>query len=50
MRRQGAWPRGLPKLGLASAVPLILVPAVVNGFVLGPIWYVWLGLALRRAS
>jgi hypothetical protein len=27
--------------------PLILVPAVLNGFVVGPVWYIWLGLALR---
>jgi hypothetical protein len=29
--------------------PIILVPALLNGFVVGPAWYVWLGLGLRRA-
>jgi hypothetical protein len=28
--------------------PLILVPALLNGFVANPIFYVWLGLALLR--
>jgi hypothetical protein len=32
------------------ASPLILIPAVLNGFLVGPAWYVWLGLALRRAE
>ncbi len=33
---------------LSPASLVILVPAVVNGFVVTPIWYVWLGLALLR--
>jgi hypothetical protein len=30
--------------------PLILVPAVLNGFVVGPVWYIWLGLSLRAEA
>ena len=30
-----------------ASSPLILVPAVLNGFVVGPAWYIWLGLSLR---
>jgi hypothetical protein len=30
------------------ASPLILVPAALTGFIVNPLWYVWLGLALRR--
>jgi hypothetical protein len=30
--------------------PLILIPAILNGFVVGPVWYVWLGLALRAEA
>ncbi len=33
---------------LNAASPVILVPAIVNGFLIQPAWYVWLGLALRR--
>ena len=28
--------------------PAILVPALLNGFLLNPIFYAWLGLALLR--
>jgi hypothetical protein len=35
---------------LNAASPIILVPAVLNGFLLQPAWYVWLGLTLRRRS
>jgi len=28
--------------------PVILVPALLNGFLINPIFYVWLGLALLR--
>lgn len=31
---------------LDPANPIVLVPALVNGFVAGPLWYVWLGVAL----
>jgi hypothetical protein len=28
--------------------PLIVIPALLTGFLLNPTWYIWLGLALRR--
>jgi len=28
--------------------PLIVIPALLNGFILNPIWYVWLGVSLLR--
>lgn len=28
--------------------PVILVPALLNGFLVNPIFYLWLGLALLR--
>ncbi len=28
--------------------PLILIPAVLSGFLVNPIWYIWLGLILWR--
>ncbi|HVC32362.1 MAG TPA: hypothetical protein VNL16_02510 [Chloroflexota bacterium] len=33
---------------LSPASLIILVPALLNGFIVNPIWYVWLGLALLR--
>jgi hypothetical protein len=27
---------------------IILIPAALTGFVINPIWYIWLGVALRR--
>jgi len=30
--------------------PLLLVAAVLSGFVLNPVWYAWLGLELRRET
>jgi hypothetical protein len=33
---------------LEPASPVILVPAIVNGFLIGPAWYIWLGVALGR--
>lgn len=35
---------------LDASSPLILAPAALEGFVVNPIWYVWLGFALRRTS
>ena len=29
--------------------PLVLVPAGLEGFIVNPAWYIWLGFALRRA-
>lgn len=33
---------------LSPSNPLVLVPAALEGFIVNPAWYVWLGLALRR--
>jgi hypothetical protein len=30
--------------------PVLLVAALLAGFVVNPIWYVWLGLELRRGA
>ena len=30
--------------------PLVLGPALVEGFVVNPVWYLWLGVALRREA
>lgn len=35
---------------LDPSSPLILAPAALEGFVVNPVWYVWLGLALRERS
>ena len=35
-------------LVLDATSPLVLVPALVVGFLASPIWYVWLGLSLLR--
>jgi len=34
---------------LTSTSPLVLLPAALTGFVVNPLWYVLLGLALRRS-
>ena len=34
---------------LKPASPLILGPALLNGFLINPAWYIWLGLVLWRA-
>jgi len=28
--------------------PVILIPALLTGFLVNPAWYIWLGTALRR--
>jgi len=33
---------------LAPTSPLILIPALLTGFVVNPAWYIWLGLVLLR--
>jgi hypothetical protein len=33
---------------LDATSPVIVMPAVLTGFVVSPIWYIWLGLSLRR--
>ncbi len=30
--------------------PLVLVPALLAGFIASPVWYIWLGLNLRRSQ
>lgn len=35
---------------LTASNPLVLGPAAIEGFLVNPIWYVWLGFALRRAA
>lgn len=35
---------------LDPANPIILVPALLNGFILGPLFYLWLGAALWRPA
>lgn len=35
---------------LDAASPIIVVPAIVNGFVLAPAWYIWLGLVFWRRA
>ncbi len=29
--------------------PIIVIPALLTGFVINPLWYVWLGLELWRS-
>jgi hypothetical protein len=63
MRGYGDWPPGLVYVGFASAVllvlvyllrliipssPVLLAPAAIEGFIVNPAWYVWLGLELQR--
>lgn len=33
---------------LSPANPLILYPALVNGFIINPLFYLWLGMVLKR--
>ena len=33
---------------LSPSSPIILIPALLNGFVVNPVWYVWLGVSLLR--
>jgi hypothetical protein len=59
----GDWPRFLVYVGFLSALlliliyvlrltlpssTLVLVPAALEGFIVNPLWYVWLGIQLRR--
>jgi len=30
--------------------PLVLVPAGLEGFIVNPVWYIWLGLSLQRVT
>jgi hypothetical protein len=33
---------------LTPTNPVVLLPAAVEGFIVNPLWYVWLGVVLRR--
>jgi len=33
---------------LAPSSPIILYPALINGFIVGPLFYLWLGMVLKR--
>ena len=35
---------------LSASNPLVLGPAAIEGFIVNPAWYIWLGLALRRPA
>ncbi len=35
---------------LDASSPLLLVPAALEGFIVNPVWYVWIGLALLRGA
>ena len=35
---------------LSATSPLVLLPAAIEGFIVNPAWYVWLGFALRRPA
>ena len=66
MARDRTFPQGLSWLGYISAVllvylylarlivlvagPVILFPAALEGFLVNPIWYIWLGIALLRGT
>jgi hypothetical protein len=39
----------LGRLAIITATnPLVLVPAAVEGFIVNPVWYIWLGLTLSK--
>lgn len=60
--RKGLWPRSLACLGVVLAIACWLVPvgellniallyniaAALGGAILSPIWFIWMGLTLRR--
>jgi hypothetical protein len=33
---------------LDATSPVIVIPALLTGFVISPVWYIWLGIHLRR--
>lgn len=35
---------------LSPTSPVILWPAVINGFIMSPLWYLWLGVVLWRGA
>ena len=65
MSGAAGWPSRFVYLGFASAVLLVLIylfrliapnsqavlaPAALEGFIVNPLWYVWLGIELRRET
>jgi hypothetical protein len=64
--RSGAWPRALAIMGLVVTVAfwlvvtgevmqspsqsLLAIPALIGAGILTPLWYIWLGLRLRRVA
>jgi hypothetical protein len=35
---------------LQATSPVIVIPALLEGFIINPLWYIWLGLALVRSQ
>lgn len=35
---------------LSPANPILLYPVLLNGFILSPLWYLWIGLTYRKKS
>ncbi|HEX5414076.1 MAG TPA: hypothetical protein VFZ25_00320, partial [Chloroflexota bacterium] len=35
---------------LSAASPLIVVPAILSGFLITPIWYLWVGIELGKTE
>lgn len=35
---------------LSTTNPIILVPALLNGFIVNPLWFIWLGVLLTRGK
>ena len=62
--RGGQWPKALAAIGLTVGIGnslviagfmldnslLILITAGLGGVILGPIWFIWMGIRLRQAS
>ena len=62
--RDGIWPKPLAYVGIGSAIvywlsvagivlrlaSVIRIKAGASAFMLVPIWYIWLGLRLRKAT
>jgi hypothetical protein len=62
-RRDNTFPNPLAYIGAALGVAMLLIPVLIFaqqsglidfiaglGVILGPVWYVWLGVILRRAA
>jgi hypothetical protein len=35
---------------LGATSPAIVIPALLEGFIVNPLWYVWLGMTLMRSQ